>query len=85
MQALETVVPETGKALELASGTGEHVVRMAGAFPGLTWQPSDIDPTRITSIDAAIAAVLAWTARLDAISAGAMKKRKKRAPVKRLR
>ncbi|MHC9235948.1 DUF938 domain-containing protein [Pseudooceanicola sp. 502str34] len=56
LHALETVVPETGKALELASGTGEHVVRMAGAFPGLTWQPSDIDPTRITSIDAYVAA-----------------------------
>ncbi|MBS45305.1 MAG: terminase [Nocardioides sp.] len=42
-------------------------------------------PDSSKKIDAAIAAVLAWTARLDAISAGAMKKRKKRAPVKRLR
>ncbi|MCA0920629.1 DUF938 domain-containing protein [Pseudooceanicola nanhaiensis] len=56
LHALDSVVPETGKALEIASGTGEHVVRMADRFPALSWQPSDMDPTRIASIDAYVAA-----------------------------
>ena len=38
--------------LEVASGTGEHVVHFAAALPGLTWQPSDPDADRRTSIDA---------------------------------
>ena len=42
--------PETGQALEIASGTGQHIVKLAAALPELTWQPSDIDPLRITSI-----------------------------------
>lgn len=48
----------------------------------------DIDkqtPEAAEKIDAAIAAVLAYQARLDAIAAGAMKKPRKRAPVRRLR
>lgn len=42
-------------------------------------------PDSADKIDAALAAVLAWIARLDAIAAGALKKPKKRAAVKRLR
>lgn len=42
-------------------------------------------PDSAEKIDAAIAAVLAWTARLDAVAAGALKKRKKRAIVGRIR
>jgi len=44
--------PETGHALELASGTGQHVTALANRLPNLTWQPSDIDAQRRTSIDA---------------------------------
>ncbi len=44
--------PESGQALELASGTGEHVVIFAHRMPGLTWQPSDIDAARRSSVDA---------------------------------
>ena len=44
------IAPETGQALEIASGTGQHIVKLAAAKPGLTWQPSDIDPLRIASI-----------------------------------
>lgn len=49
---LERHAPPSGRALELASGTGEHVLAFAAAFPGLTWQPSDVAPERLASIDA---------------------------------
>ena len=42
--------PETGKALELASGTGQHIVKLASAKPNINWQPSDVDQLRIASI-----------------------------------
>lgn len=44
--------PAKGRALELASGTGEHVVIFAHRMPDLDWQPSDIDPARRASVDA---------------------------------
>lgn len=43
--------PAAGRALEIASGTGEHVLAFAAAFPGLDWQPTEIDPDRRASID----------------------------------
>ncbi|WP_319826031.1 DUF938 domain-containing protein [Thalassovita sp.] len=43
--------PETGTALEIASGTGEHVAALARRLPGLIWQPSDPAPDRRRSID----------------------------------
>ena len=42
----------SGVALEIASGTGQHIVALAEALPRLHWQPSDIDPDRRKSIDA---------------------------------
>ena len=48
--------PRTGRALELAAGTGEHALAFSHAFPGLAWQPSDIDPARLASIAAWAAA-----------------------------
>lgn len=44
--------PATGKALEIASGTGEHVTALAAALPDLIWQPSDPDADRRRSINA---------------------------------
>jgi cyclopropane fatty-acyl-phospholipid synthase-like methyltransferase len=44
--------PGSGRALEIASGTGEHAVVFARAIPGLNWQPTDIDTARRASIDA---------------------------------
>jgi hypothetical protein len=42
--------PTSGNALEIASGTGQHIIELAAAVPSLVWQPSDIDETRLNSI-----------------------------------
>lgn len=49
---LADILPDTGNILEVASGTGEHVVHFAQMFPALNWQPSDPDPIAIQSIAA---------------------------------
>ncbi len=44
--------PQKGRALELASGTGQHVVAFARSFPELRWHPTEMDVSRRASIDA---------------------------------
>jgi len=41
-----------GNALEIGSGSGQHILRFAQRFPGLTWWPSDIAPGHLRSIRA---------------------------------
>lgn len=52
IDVLQRHAPQSGRALELASGTGQHVTAFAAALPGLIWQPSDIDASRRASVDA---------------------------------
>jgi len=40
---LESVLPASGRVLEIASGTGQHVCFFAAALPGLRWQPTEPD------------------------------------------
>ncbi len=52
LKTLRVLAPDSGSALEIASGTGEHVARFAKALPGLVWQPTDLDDSRLASIAA---------------------------------
>jgi len=52
-------MPKSGTLVEVASGTGQHAAHIAPHLAPLFWQPSDIDPEKIKSIDA-------WIAESDA-------------------
>jgi SAM-dependent methyltransferase len=73
LAVLERHLPETGTVLEIASGTGEHVVHFAAGLPGLVFQPSDPAPSARASIAGWIAAARLANVRaplaLDASSA----------------
>lgn len=52
LDVLRGALPRTGLVLEIASGSGEHIVHFAQAFPGLTFQPSDPEEDTRQSISA---------------------------------
>ena len=43
LDVLRRVLPPRGTVLEIAGGTGQHVVHFARALAGLIWQPSEAD------------------------------------------
>jgi len=47
---LQRILPAKGKALEIASGTGQHVAGFAQGLPGWQWQPSDAQTDGFGSI-----------------------------------
>jgi SAM-dependent methyltransferase len=49
---LQRVLPASGTALEIASGTGQHAAHVAAGLPGWRWQPTDAEPLLLASIDA---------------------------------
>jgi hypothetical protein len=51
LDALQRHLPARGLVLEVASGSGEHVVHFAAALSGLVFQPTDPDPEARASID----------------------------------
>jgi SAM-dependent methyltransferase len=52
LQVLAEVLPDSGTVVEIASGSGEHVLAFARAYPHLLWQPTDADPVALRSIEA---------------------------------
>ena len=56
LQVLQTLLPASGTALEIASGSGQHVAHFAAALPGWSWQPSDAQPDHFDAIQAQCAA-----------------------------
>jgi SAM-dependent methyltransferase len=52
LEVLRRVLPDTGLVLEIASGTGQHVVHFAAALPRLFWQPTDLNREHLASISA---------------------------------
>ncbi len=50
LDVLRGVLPSSGIVLEIASGSGEHIVHFANALVALTFQPSDPDETALRSI-----------------------------------
>ncbi len=52
---LREVLPASGIALEIGSGSGQHAVVFSVAFPGLDWRPSDPQAQARGSIAARVA------------------------------
>jgi len=45
-------LPDCGRVLEIASGSGQHISGLANRHPAIVWQPSDPEPEARASINA---------------------------------
>jgi hypothetical protein len=63
LDVLRDVLPMMGVILEIASGSGEHVVHFARNLPSLVFQPSDREPDALRSISAWVEAADVANAR----------------------
>jgi hypothetical protein len=52
LDVLRDILPTTGTILEVASGSGEHVIYFARNLPSLVFQPSDPEPDALLSVAA---------------------------------
>ena len=52
LDGLRQLLPRRGNALEIASGTGQHVAWFAAGLAHWTWQPTDAMPAALGSISA---------------------------------
>jgi hypothetical protein len=46
------LIGKSGDAIEVGSGTGQHVVEFARRFPEITWWPTDLNDNHLASIEA---------------------------------
>jgi hypothetical protein len=54
LDVLRRVLPARGSALEIASGTGQHITWFATGLPGWVWQPTDAQASALPSISTRI-------------------------------
>ena len=52
LEVLQRLLPRRGLALEVASGTGQHVTWFGAAMRSWLWQPTDADPRALATIAA---------------------------------
>jgi SAM-dependent methyltransferase len=71
LDAIRPRLPAAGTVLEIASGTGQHIVHFARALPAITWQPTEADEQLLATVTrrvrAAALANLCTPLRLDVL------------------
>jgi Protein of unknown function (DUF938) len=56
LEVLRSVLPASGLVLEIASGSGQHVLHFASQLPQVDWQPTDLDSVSRAAIVARLRA-----------------------------